>query len=309
MTSLNPFLIESYNFSIYGKTGTGKTTAALAGPGRKAYMELDIGSLQRAASSMAFEWESLDYYTYRLPPTSLRDRGKVSTFMVGKEGKGAATIVHTLKGWEGLADRFTNEFADFCEDYKWIDNPLYGEPNQPQRIKVPCDVPYTAIIVDTGTLAWDLLQDGTREQIQANLPQDQWEKELKRLEFEEPNMQIWDMCNWAKANRKNLIFTSMEAYTWNNSGPSPGYDLDKHKADGNKYLPGYVDIEMRMTIERQEVWGELTKTAAGGPELLGMKIKYPNVPGIIKLLNNVAMYKREGIPLPKPLTYESMTTD
>lgn len=289
----NPFLIDAYKILIYGVSGSGKTTAALAGEGRKAYMEMDIGSLQRAASSMQFDWTTIDHYQYRLPPTSLRDRGRVSNEMVGTSGKGANTIVHDLRGWDELAFRFTNEFCDFCEDFTWING-----------AKEKVDIPYSDIIVDTGTLLWDMLQDSTRERFQK--AGGGTEKELKRLEFEEPNTQIWDMCNWAQANKKNLIFTSMESYVWNNSGPAPGYDYERHKPDGNKYLPGYVDVVLRMTVESRVPYGQLTKVAAGGLELLNMKISQPSVSKVIKILDTASMLKREGISLPDPLTADSL---
>lgn len=272
--NLNPFEIESYNFLIYGMSGTGKTTVAVSGKGRKAYMEIDIGSLARAVQGMDIDTSLLQYKAYRLPPTSLRDRGRVSTQKIGDSGKGAATIVHNLAGWERLAAEFTNDFADNCE------NPEIDE-----------------IIIDTGTLLWDMLQAATRERIQREVPSDSWEKELKRLEFEEPNQQIWDMCYWAKANRKTLIISSMESGIWSQANGG-GYIDGQHKPDGNKYLSGFVDASVRLTVVSKHPVGELVKVAAGGMELLGMRIDNPTIDGLVSLFNSAASLRKLGLDLP-----------
>jgi len=275
----DPVEVSSYIFNIYGGSGTGKTTLALSGEGRKAYMELDIGSLQRAASGLNIAEEDIDYHQYRLPATSLRDRGRVSTQKMGKSGLGAATIVHSMRGWDDLSFRFRNEFCDFCES-----------PD------------YTDIIVDTGSLCWELLQSGTREAIQKNLPEDQWEKELKRLEFEEPNKQVWDMCNYAKMHGKNLIFTAMERQEWGDGNYIPG----THKPEGARDLPGYCDAVLRMTVANKHPVAEIVKVAAGGYELLGMRLDSPTLGDLIAMFDGAAFIRRKGLPMPSPLTMASI---
>lgn len=283
------FNIRSFIILIYGDTGTGKSTLALTGEGRKAYMELDIGSLERAASGLPVSENDIDYFQYRLPPTSLRDRGRVSTAMVGQSGKGAATIVHKMAGWGDLAFKFRNEFCDFCESAEYSD-----------------------IIIDTGNLAWELLQDGTREDIQKHLPPDQWEKELKRLEFEEPNKNLWEMCNYAKSCGKNLIFTSREGQVWSGGN----YVEGSHKPEGSRDLPGYCDAIVRMTIVNKKPQAEIVKTAAGGMEISGMKLVAPTLTDLITLLRSAAAINRynnearrngiDGLKWPSPLTLDSV---
>lgn len=312
LMELDPFEIDAYVGLVYGPRGSGKTTAVVNGPGRKGYMELDIGSLARAANGLDIDRSLIDYYPYRLPPTSLRDMGRVSTTAVNAEtGKGAATIVHNLKGWDALAFRFTQEFCDLCEDYQYVLIDSVDKAGNPtkerQKVKREKGEELTDICIDTSTIMWDLLQDGTRERIQRTIPESQWEKELKQLEFEEPNSQVWMMCNYAKSYRKNLIFTAAETYPWKNSGADRGYDYSSPKPDGNKYLPGWVDFEMRMSVEtirnKEGVMetmpvGTLTKIAAGGYEVLNMTIQKPTVRNVILILKAAARMRKEHIPFP-----------
>jgi hypothetical protein len=273
------FEIKAWKILIFGNAGTGKTTAALSGEGRKAYMELDIGSLARAVEGSPIDRSLIDYHPYRLPATSLRERVRLSSERIGQSGKGAMTFISPLSGYADLMYQFTNDFCDFAED-----------PN------------VSDIIIDTGSLCWDLFLLGSREEVQKMTPPDQWKSDLNRLEYQRPNMMIWDICNWSQVNGKNLIFTSRETYQWAGND----YDYNNPKPDGSKHLPGYVDVVVRLSIKNRKPVGVLDKVAAGGLELTGMEIEYPTVANITRLLKTAAQMRRHGIPFPQPLTYQAM---
>lgn len=288
------YQIGSWIILVYGEVATGKSTFAYSSERLKETFEFDVGSLERAASGLGISAEMITYHKYQLPPTSLRDRGRISTQLMGKDdkgnltGKGAATIVHRMTGWGDLSFKFRNDFADACEKTDERD-----------------------LIVDTANLCWEALQDGTRDDIQANIPQDQWEKELKRLEFEEPNKQMWDMCNYAKANGKNLIFTARESQIWGGSN----YIEGSHKPEGSRDLPGYADAVIRMTVNAstRKPQGQLVKVAAGGLELKDMMLQTPTIDSVIALLSGAAAIKQamalgiKGIKFPEaPITEEKI---
>ncbi len=253
------------NFLVWGAPGTSKSTFALSGEGRKWYVELDPGSLDRAKKRVDMSLVEV-YECY--PPISM-DEGVLDVSMVGQSGKGAIQVKHHLEGYDESHKLLRAEFA------KAIMKPEIG-----------------SIVFDTGTLMDSLITNAFKQRIQNET--DVERIRLTKLEYQERNQNWYWFLGHAKAKKKNLVITARQRDVYQNG-----------ERTGNVIAAGWddtgyqVDIEIKFTIEDRKPVGTIMKAGGAHIALVGVKVIEPTIPKMELLVACADRISDKGLPMPE----------
>ena len=256
----------SYAFLVWAAPGTGKTTFALSGEGRKWYAELDAGSYSRAVAGMPLAEGEVEVHKFYVPLTSLLDIARIDTAMVGQSGKGPVQFVHNLKGWN---EKYTEFLATYLE---------------------ALDTDCRYIVIDTSTRLWEMARNASMQRIQQTRPADQWSANMRTPEYQEANDQIAQIVEAAKMYDKHLILIAHQKEIWAN-GDATG----KFQADGSKHIPAMMDMVLRFAIVDKLPVATIEK---GPLALTEMRLVAPTLPEVIDLLDSAAAIQRAGLEMP-----------
>ncbi len=253
------------NYLVWGPPGTTKSTFAMSGEGKKWYVELDPGSLERAKRKVDMSLVEV-YECY--PPFSM-DEGVLDVSMVGNSGKGAVQIVHQLEGYDEAHKLLRGNFA------KAILNPEID-----------------SIIFDTGTLLDNLIVTSFLQRIQNET--DVERTRLTKLEYKERAAGWFFFLNNAKAKKKNIIITAREREMYKGGEPT-GVMIPSGWDDA----PYQVDMEIRFSIENRQPVGTIMKAGGAHVALVGVKVIEPTIPKMEELTRCAWAISDQKLPMPE----------
>jgi hypothetical protein len=169
-------------FGLWGDDKTGKTTLALSFPKPMLYQEIDIGGFERAKSKFLPEINSGQVIVKKY----------IMPLQFGNLDVAKLQITPSKKV-VGMRELYYQILADYVIALR--------DPN----IKT--------IVVDTGTLLWEITTDAYLQEKQEAQP-DKLRAQLTELEYKEPNIRMRGFVYNAKAMDKHLVLThhSREEY-------------------------------------------------------------------------------------------------
>lgn len=267
--------MATYRILAWSAPGQGKSTFALRGGGKKWYAQLDSGSYQRAIAGFPIDESTITKEDFFVPMTALTDSPKLDKSMVGAQGRGPVQFIHRLEGWSEKLDEFKNAYV----------KALFGD--------------YETIIIDTASRLWELARRATQQRVQEEYPPSEWQAQLKRAEYQEPNWLIDQVIETADQQGKNLVLLAHEKEKWSGGNPT-GLMVPK----GSDDMTSGVNLIMRFRLENQRPVAEFVEKAPLG--LIGMKLTSPSLEEVLNLLAAAALINRSGVDLPQPLTYEGI---
>lgn len=267
--------MATYRILAWSEPGQGKTSFSLLGTQKKWYAELDSGSYQRAVDGAPIDESLITVEKFFVPLTSLLDRGRLDTSMVGAAGKGPVQISHKLEGWDEEFWRFVDRYLEA----------LKGD--------------YETIVIDTATKVWELARKATHQRIQQEFPKEDWAAQMKRAEYAEPNAQMSQIIEAADRENKNLVLLAHDQESWVGGSPT-----GKFKPKGSDDAPKEVNLIMRFSIQNKQPTAEFVDKAPLG--LLGLKLVKPTLDDVFEVIKNASIINKMGGELPDPLTPESI---
>lgn len=267
--------MATYRILAWSEPGQGKTSFSLLGTQKKWYAELDSGSYQRAVDGAPIDESLITVEKFFVPLTSLTDRARLDTSMVGQSGKGAVQFVHKLEGWDEELWRFVDRYL----------TALQGD--------------YETVIIDTATKLWELARKASQQRIQQTYDVSDWQAQMKRLEYAEPNAQMSQIIEAADRHDKNLVLLAHDTEAYVGGNPS-----GKFKPKGSDDAPKEVNLIMRFSIQNGQPTAEFVDKAPLG--LLGLKLVKPTLDDVFEVIKNASVINKMGGTLPSPLTPESI---
>lgn len=265
----------TYRILAWSEPGQGKTSFSLLGTQKKWYAQFDSGSYQRAVDGAPIDEDLITKEDFFVPLTSLTDRARLDTSMVGQSGKGAVQFFHKLEGWD-------EEFWRFIDRYLWA-----------------CEQDFDVLIIDTASKLWELARKATQQRIQQQYPVTDWQAQMKRLEYAEPNAQMSQIIEAADRYNKNLVLLAHDQEAWVGGSPT-----GKFKPKGSDDAPKEVNLIMRFSLQNGKPVAEFVDKAPLG--LLGLKMEKPILDDVFKVIAAASTINKMGGTLPSPLTLEAV---
>lgn len=260
----------SYVYLLIGPAGSGKTTCSLSGEGKTAYFEWDPGSYDRAMKGSQASEDNIILSRHWPPLTSLLNLGKVSAQGLGMQMK-------HLEGWTEMYSEFVDKYLDCLQD---------PEVNQS--------------VFDTETALWLGVRQGWQQQIQ-DAGSKQEADRMSPLVYTEANSRYSQIIAASKMFGKDLVLIGHMKEEWKND-KATGVMIH----DGHKEAPNLADLFLEFRIKDKQPVATIRKAGAGGLELVGMELEAPTLGDLKALLDGASLIRKNGLPLPEPLTLESV---
>lgn len=253
-------------WQVFGQTGTGKSTFARSAPEPHFYAELDPGSFERAGGDP----EDPALHQYHAPLTALEDMGILDYSMVGNSGRGAVQIAHKYTGWNETYWEFIKDFMAFIK-------------------KGP-----GTVVIDTSTLLWDMAQNALRQRIQQGEGDHNFKSDrLKRLEYQEPNSQLTQVLQGAKARGCDLIMVAHRGEIWVDDKPT-----GRWKPDGWNRAMEESDVSLMFEVKSKKPVATIFKAGGCDLELVGREVVEPTFASVEALVNAATKIRKAGMALP-----------
>lgn len=182
---------------IWGEDKTGKSTLALTFPKPMLVLEIDVGGFDRAVNPISvgnkmYHWQDLiksgdiTIKNYAMPFQT----DQISNLSLGE--RTLASPSRKVKGMRELYYRLLQDYMDALDD-----------PN------------IQTIVVDTGTLLWELTTSAYLQELQEKqfdqkgnlLPGEKMRVQLQQIEYKEPNIRMRAFIYQSKVRGKFLIMT------------------------------------------------------------------------------------------------------
>lgn len=254
----------SWIYYICGPTRSGKSTFALSGvkEGRSVhYHELDTGSYRRANIGLGDLEKNITLYKYFTPSDALTGEGKL---VVTGRGNPMPQLLYDLDGWIETWDQFRKNYvAGFKEE--------------------------GYVVLDTESMLWLIVRNAVTELMQTVTDKDV----LGRLKFSEPNNRMLSVVKYAKDKDVDLVMTAHEKEQWVGNEPT-GLLIP----DGWSHMSDEADIVLNFKVENKKPVATVSKSAAAGLEVVGMKIVEPTMQIMSEFIVAARGLKEEEIPVP-----------
>ena len=254
--------MEPLVVSLVGEEKTGKSTFATTAPPPVAYAELDPGGLDRAIwrlndKAKANIHRANFYVPQQADPTSLATLR--STIQLKREGK-IANRANLRQVQNGALVGMTELWYEFLSWYiEQLDDPAIR-----------------SIVIDSGSLLWDLCHQSHLQEIQSLSP---GRTSLTSFEYADPNTKMKGIIAAAQQTDKNLIFihhTDNEYQDVIIDGKKESIVAgQKHK--GWNHIRPLIDLELWFDLKTaNKTTTNESKISLSGVTMRGVGRTYPN---------------------------------